>query len=65
MTNQEFSEIVRRALERGAFEGERHLGQRFGVCRTQVMRWKEGRSCPLPVVRRKVAQVMRERIANT
>lgn len=64
MTNEEFSRIVRRALDRGAYEDERALGQRFGVSRTQVLRWKKGVSCPLPVVRTKVAQVMMERITS-
>lgn len=56
-----FREAVRGALEYELFEGERDLGVRCGVSRSQVNRWKNGRSLPMVPARKAVYALLKTR----
>jgi transcriptional regulator with XRE-family HTH domain len=54
-----FQAAVREALALKLFENERELGQKFGVSRSQVNRWKNGRSLPGQGSRKTVYRVLK------
>lgn len=56
-----FQQAIQGALELELFENERELGQKFGVSRSQVNRWKNGRSLPGQASRKTVYSVLKNR----
>lgn len=56
-----FREAVEGALRHELFEGERDLGVRCGVSRSQVNRWKNGRSLPMAPARKAVYALFKRR----
>ncbi len=56
-----FQRAIQGALDFGLFANERELGQKFGVSRSQVNRWKNGRSFPGQASRKTVYGVLKNR----
>lgn len=56
-----FQRAIQGALEFSLFANERELGQKFGVSRSQVNRWKNGRSFPGQASRKTVYGVLKNR----
>ncbi|MBV1859450.1 MAG: hypothetical protein KUG77_13640 [Nannocystaceae bacterium] len=56
-----FQQAIQGALDFSLFENERDLGQQFGVSRSQVNRWKNGRSLPGQASRKTVYSVLKNR----
>lgn len=56
-----FRQAIQGALDFNLFGNERELGQKFGVSRSQVNRWKNGRSLPGQGSRKTVYGVLKNR----
>lgn len=56
-----FQRAIEGALEFSLFKNERELGQKFGVSRSQINRWKNGRSLPGQNSRKTVYGVLKNR----
>ena len=57
-----FSNAITGALELNLFENERELGHKFGVCREQVNRWKDGRDLTIIGARKAIYKALDKRV---